>query len=463
MTKLKGYLFNEKWLKFIFIAWLLTLPFEAKILSYSLPGFTIYPNLVFTLLMGAYIPLTILKWQRTKLITFVSVAFLLFTGLFWIVLNGMNADATFDLRSLLLFTLTTGGFFSIHYLLSKEEFLKSLKQGLVFGFILIGAFGIFEWVSGIHFSGNYTDDLINLQVGNNHYTALFIYDNPNNYLVHLFIYTFTLILVWPEFRKNTKMLIIVFTVILILSIQAYARIMVFLSVIGIVIEALILLKKTNLKKNLKFGIVGIVGLFLLIIGNSLFLGPKYDFDLKNQFILNNYSLVKDDGETFVEVQNEDMTYEDKRKLFFLYFKTKFNGKSSFNVRQNLTLNGINFIKDSPILGIGPGQYRTKHDLKEVEHPTGTNRSAHNFVIELVSQYGIFAWIFFGVLLYLMFLTIKFKAFFENRYLLLAIPIFFILGLVPSSFLNLYVMWVFLAVVTVLIVNKTLTYSSKDER
>jgi hypothetical protein len=463
MTKLKGYLFNEKWLKFIFIAWLLTLPFEAKILSYSFSSFTIYPNLFFTLLLGAYIPLTIVKWHRIKIITFTSVLLLLFSALFWIVSNGTNVDAIFDLRSLILFMLTVGGFFSIHHLLAKEQFLETLKQGLIFGLILISAFGIFEWISGIHFSGNYTDDLINQRVGNNHYTALFVYDNPNNYLVHLFIYAFSLILVWPEFRKNTKMLIIVFIIILILSIQAYARIMIMLSVLGIIIEGFVLLKKANLKKSLKFGLAGIVGILLLVAGNSLFLGPKHDLDLKNQFILNNYNVILDDGESFKNVKTEDLTYEEKKKLFYMYFEEKFSSKTSFNVRKNLTQNGIDFIKERPVLGVGPGQYRTRHSNGEVNRPTSTNRSAHNFVIELISQYGIFAWIFFCVLVFLMILSLKKKAFFENRYLLLSIPFFFILGLVPSSFLNLYVMWILVAIITVMIVNKSLTYSEDNER
>ena len=63
---------------FLFLGWLLTLPFGAKILSVSIGFMTIYPNLLFSLALVPFAIPTLRKWSLlNKLIAFFLVAWFL--------------------------------------------------------------------------------------------------------------------------------------------------------------------------------------------------------------------------------------------------------------------------------------------------------------------------------------------------------------------------------------------------
>lgn len=49
-------------IRFLFLGWLLTLPFGAKILSVSIGFMTIYPNLLFSIALVTFVIPTLRKW-----------------------------------------------------------------------------------------------------------------------------------------------------------------------------------------------------------------------------------------------------------------------------------------------------------------------------------------------------------------------------------------------------------------
>jgi O-antigen ligase len=128
---------------------------------------------------------------------------------------------------------------------------------------------------------------------------------------------------------------------------------------------------------------------------------------------------------------------------------------SYTVRKNLMINGYKIAKSHPILGCGPGQF--KYNLKKFEskYPIDNNYSPHNYAIELISQFGIIGAVLYlipFVLLVYLFIILKHR----NILFVLSIIYYYILSLIPSSFLYLDINWVFIGIIfiySVDIINK----------
>lgn len=61
---------------------------------------------------------------------------------------------------------------------------------------------------------------------------------------------------------------------------------------------------------------------------------------------------------------------------------------SVAVRLNLALNGLVFLMDNPLIGIGPGMFEEFMMAKNPPFPTATMINPHNGFAELLSQYGV---------------------------------------------------------------------------
>lgn len=77
----------------------------------------------------------------------------------------------------------------------------------------------------------------------------------------------------------------------------------------------------------------------------------------------------------------------------------FIGGESGIVRVNLALNGLDFLFETYLLGLGPGGFESRMS-QGAEHPTGGVLSAHNGAVEVVAQYGV---VVFAVLITLLLL------------------------------------------------------------
>jgi len=141
---------NKKTLEWLFLAWLITLPFGSSLGGISFGFFTLYPNLLFSIALLAPLPWIILKWPRLiKLFTSFLLIWLVY-GVIFAVYNGKSESIIFDVRSLGMQLVFALGLFSTYTILGWEKFKDLLVVGLrCFLFVLL-FFGFFEFYTGIH-------------------------------------------------------------------------------------------------------------------------------------------------------------------------------------------------------------------------------------------------------------------------------------------------------------------------
>jgi O-antigen ligase len=144
--------------------------------------------------------------------------------------------------------------------------------------------------------------------------------------------------------------------------------------------------------------------------------------------------------------------DQARVIDYLNLQIETAHLNSNEVRLNLLLNGIDFIKEEPLIGIGPGAFRMHHKEHKVSNPTETVIGAHNFPIEIVSQYGLFGWLYLLIVLSILIaFLLKYKKNKQNGMdWIIAFFIFLpLLWLLPSSFLYLDLNWMILPLLIIL--------------
>jgi putative inorganic carbon (HCO3(-)) transporter len=134
------------------------------------------------------------------------------------------------------------------------------------------------------------------------------------------------------------------------------------------------------------------------------------------------------------------------------------GDVSAMVRLNLIKNGILFMMDSNLLGLGPGGFVARMESGNYFYPTSGILSPHSGFVEIASQYGVVVLIVFVALLVSLF-TVGWRAFTDmgnsRTVRVAALTLAMLVGLLPvttlmaSSFLHPSTTWVFLAVVVIL--------------
>ena len=433
----------------LFISWLLTLPFGSNLLGVSLGPLTIYPNLILTLVLAPFGILSFKKWTKLEF----SILGFLFIWLLFAIFQGQKSgflkEEIFDIRSLMMQFLVAVVLIGTYHLLGKQQFLKYTVIGFrCFLFILLSA-GIIEFLTGIHFAGTKTQELLELPVGNNFYAPMFIYDNQNDYLTYL-IFTFLMLNLFDEKLRNHTYLQLLFSVIIfVFASYADSNFAKFLSFGMIVLHLGILsyqqIKKKKIVDFLPY-FVAFVLLIITVFTNTLFFGPKYENSAN--YRLNGVQIVnQDEGKIEVISAKEQLSKSEQNQV--IAYLDSVNTKSpegATNLRKNLILNGIDFIKSAPVFGLGPGGFALKIKRNEHKHFIHTHTSPHNFPIEIISEFGVFAWTYFVLILIVFVAIIKLHNLISNAYkiallqLLIAIPF---LWMMPSAYLYLTIHWLFL--------------------
>ncbi len=427
------------------VLWLLTMPFGSYIGSISLGFITLYPNLIFTGLLFAYVPVTFMKWGMSMRFIFLFNLCWLVYAVIWVYVYGKNDDAIFDIRSLMMQLLFCGVLFSLSCKLSWVQLRYNFSGGFVSFLCVLLVFGWLEFYTGNHFSGVLTQKLSNMVPQNMHYAPAFIYDNQNDFLVYLaMIFLFTKIFS-IKFKLNLSTQLLVLFSLLLFALYADSRIVIRLGIVLIFITLYKHAKVGSFLKNafklhankLIIFLIGFSFSLLLLLNKPITLGPKYQnpkfFAAKGLV-----TVAKKNGKFILKPL--DSLYS-KKQIDSISEHSLLVRLDSYGTRLNFFKNGIEFIKKHPIIGVGPGQYKTLHRQSNVLFPTGSNISAHNFPIEIISQYGIFGWGYFGILLYIFIQIVKRRKGF-SIWVLLSIPIFLVISLIPSSFLYLDVCWLF---------------------
>jgi hypothetical protein len=192
--------------------------------------------------------------------------------------------------------------------------------------------------------------------------------------------------------------------------------------------------------------IALILLAITVFTNSLFFGPKYE-NAAN-YRLNGVQIVNQkNGKMEVISAKEKLSKSEQNQV--IKYLDSVNTKSpegSINLRKNLILNGIDFIKSAPIFGLGPGGFALKIKRNEHRHFIHTHTSPHNFPIEIISEFGVFGWCYFGILAFL-FLKImrlhKFISFNQKVAFIFFFTSLPFLWMMPSAYLYLSIHWLFL--------------------
>ena len=440
--------YTIKTINLLFLLWGFTFIFGSKIGSYKLESFTIFPNLIVGLL---FVPLIIIKFKSIGFYTKTFCVILLLTlaySYIWILIYGPNFESVFDFRSLIFYIFSFLILAVTSELLGPKKFIDLVKIILWIYLFIILFFGIFEIISGYHFEGTFTNKLLHTGYSLVDYSPVFIFDNPNDYMMNLFLIIFNLGFIDKSlFHKKPILFLILLLICLIFSIYSLARI----GYIVIFLASLIILtyfytKSTiySVRRNTKHIIwIGVIIsiLFLLVYQNNFFFGkPKDDI---NAYLYNSKIVVK--YPTYYEAIDALMLPDKEKRMVNTAINNVASntGYNSEDVRLNLLKNGVFLIQNNPILGVGPGQYQVHSKLKKVPYDIGTNSSPHNYLIEMISNYGILGWIYFLFLLFMFILTVRMHYYTKQGFwLLLGLVIYALVSFLPSAFLYQPMNWMF---------------------
>jgi hypothetical protein len=199
--------------------------------------------------------------------------------------------------------------------------------------------------------------------------------------------------------------------------------------------------------------IALILLLITVFTNSLFLGPKYENSAN--YRLNGVQIINQEkGKIEVISAKEQLSKLDQNQV--IAYLDSVNTKSpegATNLRKNLILNGIDFIKSAPVFGIGPGGFALKIKRNEHKHFIHTHTSPHNFPIEIISEFGVFAWTYFVLILIVIVAISKLHKLISNAHkiallqLLIALPF---LWMMPSAYLYLTIHWLFLPLLLILL-------------
>lgn len=390
---LSSYIMSERFFTLIFSIWFLLFPFDASVLPVSIGFMTVYPQLILTVLLFCY-----LLWRSsiTRLVFYQKYAiiayFLLMVyGLAYLPFVENFRVGLMDVRSMILQFLYVGIIVFSYNIMGRKAFENLIFKLAVLIFIFFSLVAWAEYFTGIHVAGDHTNKLLNYPVGNITYAPVFIYDNPNTFLVYLFGTAFIVFLVKPAFLKSLKWCFGILFTLLFFSLIADSRIGKFLS-IGLIVYSLfgyLILNKSVIKGFYFRSMAFLISAFILVIfTHQLFLGPLWK---KNDaYLLKSIVAVQIQNNKPVFINSDSLAKEFGKDSLLDAYKdyTSKGSKSSNEVRKNLLLNGAVLIKDYPLTGIGPGQFSHYTDKHTLPYSTGTINTPHEMLTELFTQYGI---------------------------------------------------------------------------
>lgn len=433
----------------LFLSWLLTLPFGANLLPISLGFLTIYPNFILTFCLLPFVFFSSKNWNKLE----VSVLGFLFIWLLFSIFQGQNSgfpkEAIFDIRSLLMQFLFAVALISVYHFIEKKQFIRLLTIGLRSFLLILLSIGIIEFLTGIHFAGTKTQELVELPVSNIFYAPLFIYDNPNDYLTYL-LFAFGMLVVFDEKLQNNRILqLFISTLIFVFAVYADSNFAKLLSGGMIGFNSMLILITSLKNHSFRTYFPYAIALNLLaitIFTNTLFFGPKYENSAN--YRLNGVQIVNQENGKMEVISAKEKLSKSEQNQVITYLDSA-NTKSpegATNLRKNLILNGIDFVKSAPVFGLGPGGFALKIKRNAHKHFIQTHTSPHNFPIEIISEFGVFGWCYFGILAFLFLKIVRLHKLISFNQKVAFIFIFAslpFLWMMPSAYLYLTIHWLFL--------------------
>lgn len=430
--------------EFLFLAWLISIPFGAKVIQIPIGVATLYPSLILgAILLGLNFK-RIINFSLIEKLIGSLLALLFFQSLivyFWI--PGKN-EALFDIHSIILFNIYYFNFILIKYSIDEKSYLTTLNQSFKFFALIILLFGVLECFLGIHISGSYTYKL-SQGLATVNYAPLFIYDNPNDYLVYSIAICFLFFVFNKELFQNKLYVFSILVLNLFFAHEAMSR----FAVLFLMLMLVIFIWSVFLSKiKIKFWLYYIVPILVILLTNKMYLGPIINTQIEEVRSSNI------PGKKTLNQKNNSLVIDslanDEHKL------------DSYTVRKNLMINGIHLFKSNPIIGVGPGQFRYQLGTFTTKYPIDKNNSPHNYFIEMSSQFGILGILIFCIPLFLLLIKLVKKKW--SLMFGILVFLYYLSGLMPSAFLYLDINWIVFSMIVICFSENFITFKPlKDVR
>lgn len=438
---------NKQLITFLLAGYVLTFLFGSSIFPISLRYFTLYPNLIFILLIFG---ISIFNFKIiTNKVEKYSIGFFSVWSIYSFIsifLVEGKADAIIDFRSIILFSLTAYNLIWLKNYFGVDEFIKKLNPLIFSIYLFLIVIGLVEYFSGYHFEGNYSQYILE-RPEQSIKASFFLFDNVNN--LTTYIIGLGLILMTLNIKENN--LFITSTVLsssLIYSYLLDSKIgIISCFIIGLVLIVKLLSKNFyfNIKAPLKslyylvlITLFGVCVLFNPIINNSnqriSFNGVKASTDILviEKTAFTSKKIIEDkipDG--LVLIKDTANYYAHTLKFHY----------GSLNFRKAIFLNAWELFKEKPLLGIGPGQFRYSQKIGKQKYYSGTIQNPHFWLMEILAQYGII--ILLGYIIILILSAFKKHLSWTLRVnSILILGAFLFASIMPSAFLILDINWMF---------------------
>ena len=364
--------------------------------------------------------------QKSALFLEVIILCMIILAAFWVVLGKSVEGAVSELIAIAINLLF---FFCLSLFVNTNKELWQFAVN-VFKYIgiIIAMISYFEIIWGFELPSSRFNDIVYCKPYTFHPATAF-FANENN-LAAMLLVVCAIIIVQVLYSQEIKSFAIhlaqlIFVLIpVVMSDSTLFRLGLFVIVISSIIIMLIIKKDKKPVLMKSAGLIGCVFLFTVALKRII----------KGIFIKCNMALYNG---------NINLNFEQLEKILrgdSLVDQINYDGMGTFEVRKNLFFSGIDTIKESPIWGNGPNSF-TDIFQNNVEYTVKTADviNPHNYIVELMVQYGLLIAIAFIILcIFIIYVTIKHMKKSEGYRAVLCFVLFIAFAIstvMPSTFLK----------------------------
>jgi len=478
---------NKQLVSVLFLLWMITLPFRNSILSFSVNEMKIYPNLLVTAVLVVCLLPTFFRFSKFQ--KFIALFLFAWAGYAFgfMCVNDFTKEGIFDLHSLVMQFCVAFLFFGGLHVFGVEEIKKNLRDGLRFYLAVLLLFGLFEILFAWHIEGNHTFNLERFPISTSFWAPIFIYDNVNDYCMHLIILVGLLYMIDDYLQKNKFLVISLLIYLFFDTFLAQSRLGEYIVFVYLLffIGLFVVSKGRNYLKITKryvfYVLAMIICLITVFVQHAFFNGRAFlktpESELNSSIIFDEktqsgiyYRYLNDTTKKKIQtmsvllpnyspnilsvIDTEDTILKAVSTKDINYAKTL----NSFSPRLNLIYNGIDMAKEKPLFGHGPGSFIQQHKDERFSRNTEYITQPHNFIVEIISQFGIWGWTYLSLLAYLFLRNISrpIPSIATDRRIFIAIFLLLypFIGAMSSSFLYITLHWCLLPLLVILLRSHT---------
>jgi len=317
---------------------------------------------------------------------------------------------------------------------SNYKFTPQFLKAWHISWLCLVIFAYLEIFFNFHIQGHFSDFLAKQVPGIPAFDSVIsLFDGPNELAIYLVIsIPFSTYLFYEKPVIFIAILLVTFQIIYRNDAKFCLIALLFFMISFIIVhqQRLSNFIKPIIIKNYKYALFLISFIACMLLINNLVINKSENYSIYSSFESNYISL----NESNFESSKVNLKDDSLPSL------------TSFQIRRNLIINGINFITQHPLRGIGAGnfEYYMKHTNDVL--PTKNVINSHSWLLQLMCEYGIIIGSLYWLLILLLFILnykYLFKVSINDRQLFIAVNlliIFVIVSNVSSSFASSPLNW-----------------------